>query len=106
MTSNAAVSRRLNGGRSDSGIGPEFRLVAGTVCPGHAYGCPYIPTYLAGMQYYTLTNQQTKVCWYQTNGMVKHLHVTLDDDDYERLREVKDKHGGTWEEWLLDQLET
>ena len=38
--------------------------------------------------------------------MVKHLHVTLNNDDYERLREAKDKHGGTWEEWLLDQLET
>ena len=38
--------------------------------------------------------------------MVKHLHVTLSDDDYERLREAKDDHGGTWEEWLLDRLET
>ena len=38
--------------------------------------------------------------------MVKHLHVTLNDEDYERLREAKDKHGGTWEKWLLDQLET
>jgi hypothetical protein len=38
--------------------------------------------------------------------MVKHLHVTLNDDDYERLKDAKDDHGGTWEEWLLDRLET
>ena len=59
MTSNAAVSRRLNGGRSDGGIGPEFRLVTGTVCPGHAYGCPYIPTHLAEMQYKNQRSQHT-----------------------------------------------
>ena len=40
------------------------------------------------------------------DGMVKHLHVTLNDEDYERLKAAKDDHGGTWEEWLLAQLET
>ena len=38
--------------------------------------------------------------------MVKHLHVTLNDEDYGRLKAAKDDHGGTWEEWLLAQLET
>jgi hypothetical protein len=38
--------------------------------------------------------------------MVKHLHVTLNDDDYERLKAAKDEHGGTWEAWLLDRVET
>jgi len=61
VTSNAAVSRRLNGGRSDGGIGPEFRRIAGTVCPGHAYGCPYIPTHVAGMQYEKRRRQHTYI---------------------------------------------
>jgi len=29
--------------------------------------------------------------------MVKHLHIKL-NDDYEQLREAKDKHGGMCEE--------
>jgi len=92
--------------RSDSGFGPEFRLIAGTVCPGPHYVGPYTQTHLARMQYHTLTNQQTKVCRSRTNGMVRHLHVTLNDEDYDRLRAAKDDHGGTWEAWLLAQLET
>ena len=73
---------------------------------GTPTGAPAPSPFLARMQYHQLTNQQTKVCRSRTNGMVKHLHVTLNDEDYERLKAAKDDHGGTWEEWLLDQLET
>jgi predicted CopG family antitoxin len=38
--------------------------------------------------------------------MVRHIHITVDDDTYDRLKAVKDEHGGTWEELLLDRLET
>ncbi len=56
VASNAAVSRPQNVAQRDSGIGPEFRLVAGTVCPGHAYGCPYTPTLWVEMQCHMITN--------------------------------------------------
>ena len=42
----------MSGGRSDSGIDPEFRLIAGTVCPGPHYVGSYIQTLVAGMQYH------------------------------------------------------
>jgi hypothetical protein len=47
------------------------------------------------MQYKRQQNQQTKVCRLQTNGMVRHIHITVDDGTYDRLKAVKDDHGGT-----------
>jgi hypothetical protein len=34
--------------------------------------------------------------------MVKNLHVTLDDTDFEKVKEVKDDLGMTWEEFVLE----
>ena len=45
---------RFTGGgsaRRDDGIGPEFRHIAGTVCPGRAYERPYSETRSASKHY-------------------------------------------------------
>lgn len=34
---------------------------------------------------------------------MKHLHVTMDDDEYEQIREAKGDR--IWREWLLEQAE-
>lgn len=36
--------------------------------------------------------------------VVKHLHVALDDDTFERLKDAKEKHGGSWEDLLVDEI--
>lgn len=33
--------------------------------------------------------------------MVKHLHITLDDAEHERIAELKDDAGMTWREFLV-----
>lgn len=38
--------------------------------------------------------------------MVKDVHVTLDDEDYERLKDLKDKLDLTWRELLFRLLES
>lgn len=37
--------------------------------------------------------------------MVWTLNVTLDDDDFEQIKEVKEKLGLTWEEFALQATE-
>lgn len=34
--------------------------------------------------------------------MVKHLHITVDDAEHERISELKDSAGLTWREFLLE----
>lgn len=34
--------------------------------------------------------------------MVKHVHVSLDESDYDSIKAVKDDHDLTWEELLIN----
>lgn len=37
--------------------------------------------------------------------MVKHLHVTLDEDEHDRITETKNQTGMTWREYILEATE-
>lgn len=38
----------------------------------------------------------------ESTTMVRRLHITLGDDDFERVQAVKEELGVTWEEWALE----
>lgn len=38
--------------------------------------------------------------------MTKAIHVELDDEEYDRIRPVKDFHGLTWREVIMRGVET
>lgn len=38
--------------------------------------------------------------------VVKHLHVTLDDETFERLEDAKEENGGSWEDLLVETILT